>query len=228
MLRNIFFKLCYDFSKKNIFSRKNLLRHMIERMNLARIADFRRRTGMTQAQLANELGTTRIQICMAEKMERPLSTSAELKFIDLLKLYPLPEDIPAHEKKQRMTTAEEECKNNFTQFCQWRLAKVKHSRNLLKAKLTAKHVQYEKQYENIRLIETSMATNPADTVLGIRRDAMKKKLKNCDHLAQLQLQYDIELLEMEEELLRWKLEELLAKEASDASDGYKEPAANQE
>ena len=180
---------------------------MINRNNLAKILALRRRSGFPQAELANKLGTTRIQVHMSEKMLRPLPVEAEIKFMELLELYPPAGPLPGEEKEQEVSAEQAEAQEAFKTICKGRLDEVRYQQDKAKVVLAKQHKKYARESEHLRLIQSSMAKYPDDLRLVSKRNTILKKLKSCDALARMQTQYEIDLYEVEENLLLWKLEE---------------------
>jgi len=177
---------------------------MIDRENLNRLADYRRRMGLTQALLAYQLGTTRVQITLAEKGLRLLSPESELKFIELMKLNPPPTNLPVGYHQQLMVMAEDEAYRQSIIRRQWRLDEVRHFGNNLKKKLATYKERFEKESRTIRLLEAAIAENPGHSGYIAQRDKLVRKIRSCDLLVQYDLQYQIDRFKLEEKFLEWQ------------------------
>jgi len=177
---------------------------MIDRENLNRLADYRRRMGLTQALLAYQLGTTRVQITLAEKGQRLLSPESELKFIELMKLNPPPANLPVGYHQQLMVMAEDEAYRQATMRRQWRLDEVTHLGLSLKKKLAAYKERFEKESHTLRLLEAGIAENPGHSGYIAQRHKLVRKIRTCDLAVQYDLQYQIDMLKLEEKFLEWQ------------------------
>lgn len=177
---------------------------MIDRENLNRLADYRRRMGLTQALLASQLGTTRVQITLAEKGRRLLSPESELKFIELMKLNPPPTNVSVGYHQQLMVMAEDEAYRQSIIRRQWRLDEVIHFGLKLKKKLATYKERFEKESRTIRLLEASIAENPGHSGYIAQRDKLVRKIRSCDLAVQYDLQYQIDMFKLEEKFLEWQ------------------------
>lgn len=188
------------------------INNMADHLNILLLKNFRIKYGFTQPELARYLKTTRSQVNMAERLERPLSEEAETLFLQLKDLLEQAEENAEGDKTDNSTQAyiPEDRWLEFGEDCRGRLITMRHQKRKLELllpelkeeALTAQEALEKWQSIKSTIEHEGMQISPVE--MGER---VRQKLISCDEVVQLTHQLQIKILSAGVEVLRRFMEE---------------------
>ncbi len=186
--------------------------NMADHLNILLLKNFRIKYGFTQMELARYFKTTRSQINMAERLERPLSEEAETLFLQLKDLLEQAEENTESNKTNYITGTKipESRWLEFGEDCRGRLITMLHQKRKLELQLPELKEEAliaQEALEKWQRIKPVIEHAGMQISAGEMTERVRQKLISCDELVQLTNQLQIKILSAGVEVLRQFLEE---------------------
>ncbi|MCP9752800.1 helix-turn-helix transcriptional regulator [Ferruginibacter sp. HRS2-29] len=174
---------------------------------MSTLREFRKKAMLSQSTMAEMLKTTRSQINMAERGERPLPAHAVERLEEFLKISAIGGKMPIEEQ---LRIIESELMLGFEAKSIWEamLSKNTWQQHCLRQQLRKMQLDFEATLRKSRGIWQAVQSLPAVNGAPVEIDylddiqqTIQRKLLTCGRIAQLRLQLSIDLLLAEASLL---------------------------
>jgi transcriptional regulator with XRE-family HTH domain len=169
-------------------------------------AALREKLGLSQTQLAEQLGISKATVSMAESGRRSLPTAALLKIAALeIKLAAAMETGPVHETEKSNIDLPAEAPPEFSQLCQQQCEQQLYK---LTTKLETMEAVHKKLRAQLQLLESMLEKEPAEPgnilvmSLQLHRDRLLSKISRCDPKEQALLRNKVAKLKVEANMNR--------------------------